>query len=216
MLCKPNSGRVHGIPKRGKSTCKDPEMGENKSERLAGTKSWTDSGATLMSWDFIPEAKGSQVQCRPNSMTHSVLWCKTITELATRKAGVVRTQGEAFRGPDQLTCFFHPTRRPKKAPDPWEGMARAPGLRWGWGGGLSTRDSPMVSPHLVRKPLGSKEPVITNPGMLHGSILALDTSWDFNKHLLNWNELSRQSLRRYKFCYWRRLTVRRDNGLKSR
>lgn len=53
-----------GIPRRGKSTCKGPERGENKGKRLGVAKSFGVSWATLKSLDFIPDAKGSHPRCR--------------------------------------------------------------------------------------------------------------------------------------------------------
>lgn len=62
-----------GIPRREKSTCKDLEMGETRDKRLVVAKSFGVSWATLKRLDFIAGAKGSQLRCKANRATCSVL-----------------------------------------------------------------------------------------------------------------------------------------------
>ena len=157
-----------------------------------------------MSLDFIPGAKGSQVQGRVNRVACPVSWFKTITaslQLATQSC---RDAGRRARGPRPVDPLCPSHQKAYKATGkhpPWTSWAQA--LIWGHTDMQFSNTFPLILPRI---PSGLTEPVITTPARCMvprpRHILGL------NKHLLNWNELSRQALRRYKFCYWRRLTAR--------
>lgn len=141
--------------------------------------------------------KGSQEPRRANRATCSVLH---YSSQPRRRA--VGAQGGALSAPDQLTCFFQPTGRPQKALHPWGRGAQAPILH---GTPSSCQKSPRAQGTSHHNLACSRDPAP-----------ARDTSRVFNKHLLNRNELGRQSLRRYSSAIDRGSQPDEDNGLKSR